>query len=333
VTCLTALRLVCTAHKKVELQSFRLNDPDPDEVQIKMVSTVISPGTERANILNLGGLNAPYPRMLGYSYAGKVMKTGTCVKKLRIGDLVCGASLGHQSAGNAKEKDVICVPDGISAEHAAFTTIGVIALQSVRKAVIEIGERVAVQGLGLIGQFALQLARLNGANPTIGLDRVDSRLALASQCGADIVINNQEIEWENHLRDITDGSGPQVVFESTGYPDAVNESFRIARHRARVVLLGSARGKSVIDVYENIHAKNLTIIGARSPSGNPLIESYPHHWCWSDDATCFLELTKTGRIQIDPLISDREGIDHITSLYQRIISWDSDMMGAVLKWQ
>src|SRR4029079_7332561 len=93
---------------------------------------------------------------------------------------------------------------GPDARIGIFSHIGAIALNVVLDADIHIGETVAVFGLGVPGQIAAQLARLNGAR-VIGVDGIAARRDLASELGADIVLDAGEGAVAERIRDLTDG--------------------------------------------------------------------------------------------------------------------------------
>src|SRR6185312_12056824 len=96
---------------------------------------------------------------LGYSAAGRVVAVGEGCEGFSVGDVVACAGAGF--ANHAELMWVpanLCakLPDGVAAEEAAFATIGAIALQGVRQAEAQLGETVAVIGLGLLGQLTVQ---------------------------------------------------------------------------------------------------------------------------------------------------------------------------------
>ncbi|MGZ5388367.1 MAG: bi-domain-containing oxidoreductase, partial [Solirubrobacterales bacterium] len=98
---------------------------------------------------------------LGYSAAGMVIEAGPGVRGLSPGDRVAIAGGG---VANHAEVDIVpsllcaAVPREVSAEQAAFATLGAIALQGIRVASPTLGEIGAVIGLGLIGQLAVRVA-------------------------------------------------------------------------------------------------------------------------------------------------------------------------------
>ena len=129
-------------------------------------------------------LDAPQP--LGYSCAGVVLEVGAGVARLRPGDRVACAGAGYASHAElvaVPENLVVAVPDAVPLEKAAFATLGAIALQGLRIGGPDLGEVVAVVGLGLIGQLAVQLLRANGCR-VAGLDLDATRAKQALDQGA-----------------------------------------------------------------------------------------------------------------------------------------------------
>jgi L-iditol 2-dehydrogenase len=234
--------------------------------------------------------------------------------------------------GNIDEQWAIRIPERVSFEEAAFVSVGVIAIQGVRKLRIELGESALNLGLGLIGQLALQFASINGAMPAIGVDLVESRLQMAKACGADLAINSSNERWQDQLHAITDGKGADVVIESTGFPNAIVTAFEAVKKYGRVVLLGSTRGDSTVNFYKYVHKKAITVIGAHAQS-NPIYESRPGFWTWQEDAACFMRLLENHRIRLQPLISHRVEWQAAEQVYDQILSWNDDMVGNVMNWQ
>jgi L-iditol 2-dehydrogenase len=324
--------LVCTQPGQLELQRYQVADPKDHEIQVEVQATVISPGTERAFILNLKNTTDQYPAYPGYSGSGIVKKIGKKVTRFKIGDKVAGHGIKHGTSGNIKENMVVKIVEGVSFEEAAFLSLGVIAMQGVRKARIEMGDKVMVLGMGLIGQLAIQLARINGSLPAIGADLAENRLQLAKECGADALIHSSEDDWKEQLLKETDGKGPSVVIESTGFPEAISTALEAVGRFGRVVLLGSTRGDGTVDFYRDVHKKGVTVIGAHIHA-NAQLESRPGFWTWQDDADCFMKLLQNNRIALKPLITERFRWEQITDAYERILKWNKETMGTVIQWQ
>ena len=125
------------------------------------------------------------PSPLGYSSAGVVVAAGTRVTSLRPGDRVACAGGGH--AVHAELNYVpgnLCtsLAEQVSFDAGAFVTVGSIALHGVRQADVRIGERVAVIGLGLIGQLTCRILRACGCE-VVGVDLVPDLVDRARRSG------------------------------------------------------------------------------------------------------------------------------------------------------
>ena len=126
------------------------------------------------------------PSPLGYSAAGIVLAAGERVSDLVPGDRVACAGAGYASHAEidyVPANLAVPVPDGVELEHAAFATVGSIALHGVRQADVRVGERVAVIGLGLVGQLAGQILRASGCR-VVGVDLDAEHVRRAAATGA-----------------------------------------------------------------------------------------------------------------------------------------------------
>src|SRR3954466_9273776 len=127
------------------------------------------------------------PTTLGYSCAGIVAAVGSQVEAFRVGDRVAciGEGIATHAEYNAVPRNLMVhVPPTVSLEAASSCAVGAIALQSIRQAQLELGETVAVIGLGLLGQFLVQLCRANGCR-VVGVDLDAGKCSLAVQNGAE----------------------------------------------------------------------------------------------------------------------------------------------------
>src|SRR5262249_28002878 len=231
------------------------------EVLVETEISLISPGTERAFLLGLPNAQARFPYYPGYSSVGRIAATSPGVEQLTPGDRVAS---GYSHASHAVVRAARCwrVPDGLAPEEAVYFSLGAIALQGVRRARVELGEPVGVLGLGLVGNLALQLARLDGAMPALGLEPDAGRCALALECGADACLDPASPEAASSIQAATHERGLAVVIEATGIPEAVNQALDLTATHGRVVLLASTRGTTETNFYRDVHRKGLTLYGA-----------------------------------------------------------------------
>jgi len=320
--------LVAPSPGQVELRRSTVPDPTLNEIQIDFHVSIISAGSERAHIKNLPNTFVTFPMEPGYCASGVVTKVGDGVSGFAANDRVCCYSNGHRSMGNIDTKWVVPIPDGVTFEEAAFMPLGQTSLQGIRKVRIELGESSLVLGMGLVGQLAAQLIKLDGAVPVIGVDRVPDRLQSALECGIDEVIEARDEDWISTL-----AGKPQVVIESTGSPEAVSDAFKIVSPFGRVSLLGCPRGESLVDFYSDVHLKGVTVVGAHAIKPVPEYESRPGFWTWMHDAVCFMELLRRGRVILGPLVTERVSCREIEDVFRELLEGKLDKLGIVIDWK
>lgn len=334
-----ALRLVAFAPLSMELESCELPDtPPPGTLLVEARTSAISAGTEIANFRGI----TPYhsaeqpdwrdrPYYPGYSLAGVVRAVGDGVSGFAPGDRVCGWG-PHGSAAVVDAARFAQIPDGVSFDHAAMTTLTVIVMNAVRLARIELGERVGVVGAGLIGQLALQLSRLCGARPTVSIDPIAKRRELAQRCGATIGLDPSADDADEQLTRMTGGAELDVVFEATGSPAAFNPALRRVAFGGRLILLGSTRGLvDGFDPYSDVHRKGITVIGAHV-SSHPGQATHFNRWTTANNQRLALDLMADGSLQLGPLISHRVAGDEGAAMFERLAESRESFFGVLLQW-
>jgi len=326
-------RVVWPSRAKVEIEEFEFPALGDNEILVATECSLISPGTERAFLLGLPNAQGRYPSYPGYSNIGVVIDNGRDVDGYKIGDRVV-SSKGHTSHFVATPDNLLKVTEAtLSSEEGVFFNLCTIAMQGVRKAKIELGEPVLVLGGGLIGLFAMQIAKLSGGLPVITADLSDNRLQLATQVGADYTLNPEAEDLNDQLDSITGGKGLAVVIEATGHPPVVNTALQLADWHGRVVLLASTRGETErVNFYRDVHGKGLTVLGAHN-SVRPRHESSPNFWTLRDDWELSLQLIAHHRVVIAPLITHRLAGTQAAEAYQLLMEWDQNLLGVVLNWE
>lgn len=323
-------RVVVTAPGQVELQWMDPPQPGEGQVLLRALSTLISPGTERAFFLNLENTDPDFPFFPGYSFVGEVIAVGDDAAALKPGDrVVCRAA--HQSHVLVEARDCLKTPAQVADDEAAFFALLAIAMQAVRKARIELGESVAVLGAGIVGILAMRLAQLSGGVPVVGIDLERRRLDLAQRVAADEVLVS-DASLQDRLRELLGADGADVVIELTGAPNAVVTAFQLAAARGRVVLAGSTRGLSgEVNFYRDVHKKGLLVIGAHE-TAQPLQDNSPGYWTPLREYALCLGLMARGRVQIAPLITHRYNWREFQTAYAQLANWDRSALGMIIEW-
>src|SRR5665811_211835 len=94
----------------------------------------------------------------------------------------------HAEIVTVPQNLVAKVPDNVTTEEAAFTTLGAIALQGIRQSDPKLGEKICVIGLGLLGQITCQILKANGC-AVFGIDLNEALVKLATETGTDKALN------------------------------------------------------------------------------------------------------------------------------------------------
>lgn len=196
-------------------------------------------------------LDTPIP--LGYSLAGRVVEVGSELSGINIGDRVaCGGAgyANHAEINYVPKNLMVKIPDGVDDIDASFVTVGAISLQGVRQTAPLLGEKIAVMGLGLLGQLTVQLLKANGCK-VIGSDIDPDKMALAKKLGCDEVCHAEELI--SKANEFTNGYGADAVIiaASTSSNQPITDAAEISRMRGRVVLVGMVG----MDVPRNTYYK------------------------------------------------------------------------------
>ncbi len=328
--------VVFTGARQVAMEERELPNPGPEEVLIRTHCSLISTGTE---LSAFGGNLRPgsrwaqyvrYPWRPGYSNVGTVVALGEGVTGLEVGRRVVSHG-GHASLVVQKQTLVQPVPDGVSDEDATFCTLGVICLNGVRLARLQLGESVVVCGAGLVGVLTADLARKSGAWPVISIDLAPARLEFARAHGASYVLGMGADRAEPDVRRITKGRMADVVFEVTGDPAVIAPLTRMARRLGRVILLGSPRGLTEIDFHDEVHTNGLHIIGAHNSTHTPVETPY-NVWTMQRDRELFLDLLAAGEVYVGGLITHRFSGEEGPAAFQQLWADRTRLMGVVLDW-
>ena len=327
--------IVFTAPKTAEVLMQETKPVTEDLVAVRMEYTVVSGGTERANIMampNAGG--GKFPKQLGYCGVGHVIKVGPDVKDLAIGQRVLVYHGKHTEVNVVPRIKVTPVTqENLDSVEAAFVIIAAMGLGGARRLKLELGESAMVMGLGLLGMFAVQFCRLSGAYPVIAADLNPARRELALQLGADYAFDPSAPDFVEQVKQVTGGKGVRATVEVTGVSAAMQQALACASYMGRIALLGCTRvSDCAVDYYQQVHRPGVKLIGAHNFI-RPKQESYPHHWTHQDDCTAILDLIAAGRIQVAPMVSRVVSPENAQEIYAQLCEDPQFPMGTVFDWK
>jgi len=316
----------------------------PDQVR-KVLDSVTQQGAVTTYKKVMNRLDSYTP--LGYSLSGVVVEVGRGAEEFRVGQLVAAA--GNEHALHAEYNWVpvnLCVPvpDGVSPEHAAFSTVGAIAMQGVRRAEVQLGETACVIGLGLVGQLVVRLLVAAGVR-VVGLDVLQDRCRLAEKAGAVICAAPTDegmADVQQALAGLTDGRGADhVLLAAGGSSNGPTEAAaKLARDRARVVDIGKTRLDLPWNAY---YDKELDVRFSRSYGPGRYDDRYELdgidypagyvRWTERRNLACFLDLIARSDIEVDSLVSGVFPMEEATSVYNDLSSGSLPAVGVLLQYQ
>jgi putative PIG3 family NAD(P)H quinone oxidoreductase len=271
--------------------------PDPEPAAGEVVVDVAACAVNRADLLQRQGQYAPPPGasdILGMECSGTISALGEDVAGWSVGDEVCAllAGGGYAERVAVPVGQLMAVPSRVSlVEAAALPEVTCTVWSMVfgpETGRLQPGERILIHGGSSgIGTMAIQLARQRGAQifTTAG---TAAKLQACRELGADVVINYRDEEFEDRVRDETDGAGVDVVLDNMGakYLAPNVESLAIG---GRLIVLGMQGGRkgeldlgALLTKRATVHAAGLrgrpaaqkaAIVAETQAAVWPLIES------------------------------------------------------------
>lgn len=266
------------------------------------------------------------PLALGYSSAGTIVELGAGMPGFKVGQRVACAGGGyavHAEYAVVPRNLLAPFPASLDFESAAFATLGAIGMHGFRLAQPQVGESVAVIGLGLLGLLTMQIAAAAGCR-VFGIDVDASRVRLAASLGLTAVPRSRAAQAAPPF---TRGRGFDVVLicADTASADPVELAAEIARDRARVVAIGAVGQTLPRRTY---YEKELSFINSRSygpgrydPSYEQQGNDYPiGHVRWTEgrNLEAVVGLMVGGVLKAKPLITHRFPIGQAPRAYNLI---------------
>lgn len=359
---------------RIEVRDVPPPDLNPNGVLVQVHASLLSAGTERAKVdtarkslLNkararpdqarqviekarrdglrdtVGAVRTrlDQPSPLGYSAAGEAIAVGAAVRGISPGDRV---ACGGESAGHA---EIICVPgnlcvrmpNGVEWAHGAFTAVGSIALHGVRQADARLGERVAVIGLGLVGQLCARLLRAGGCT-VVGVDLLPDSVERAQGTGAvDHGFRRDELAGERLPAAAADCDAV-IIAAATAADDPVELAAELCRDRGRVVVVGAVGMTLPRAPY---YEREIDLRLSRSYGPGRYDREYEARgldypigyvrWTGRRNMGAFLDLVGAGAIDIEPLITRRLPVGEAPAAYERLLERSGSPLGIVLEYE
>ena len=318
-------KLVSTAPDIVEVVDVEVPELQEDEVLIRGVSSLLSPGSELKRVRRSSaspGKTWPNPD-LGYAMAGIIERVGDQVDNLIVGDrVVCMRNHQQYVVAKASMADglpAIPLPDDIDWDAAPFVVWGRSCINWMRRADVQLHETVAVVGCGLVGLLMTMWSRLVDPKLLIAVDLSERRLELAEKSGADKIINAADCDAVQAAHELT-GGGTNVTMHCVGggAVKSFEDSQRMTRAGGRIVLLGH-------------HTESCTLLPFQL-TGKDLLGASVGYDYDTQLLLDGLERVRKGKLPVKEIITHKIPFTEAPAIYEMLINNPEDSGAILLDW-
>ena len=283
------------------------------------------------------------PTSLGYSAAGIVEAVGSEVSDLKVGDrvAVAGAGYANHAEINCIPRNLIAlIPEGVTFEEAAYTTVASIAMQGVRLGRPELGELVVVSGLGLIGLIVVQLLKANGCK-VLGIDFSRSKIEQGLRLGMDEGVVLPDEDPHQAVDRFTKGRGADLtmIAAATTSNDPIELAGQITRRKGNVIVIGAVGLNVPREIY---YRKEIGIQISMSYGPGRYDSSYEEdgldypydyvRWTEQRNMEAVLDLMARKRLDVHSLTTHRFPFAKALSAYEIISKGTEPFVGLVLEY-
>lgn len=336
-------KVVFTEDSKVEFQEELFEDgiEAPFEIIVKNKYSMVSAGTELAC---LSGNESwfPLPGTPGYLSVGEVLEKGDGVSDLEIGDVVYvfgpHASVFKVDTSCRWGGMHLIVPEGLRHDIAPFARMASIAITALRMSDIELGDDVAVAGLGTIGNFAAQQAQLQGAN-VVCFDISEKRIELAVKCGLSNAFNSSGKDIVEEIRSRTNGRGVSTLIDATGSSALIESMMSAVALYGEVILVGSPRAPyqtNLTKILQDVHLNtgpnsSVTMKGALEYRFPTFEQEFVKHSITRNTRIIF-DMMMKGQLKVEPFYSHCVSPDNAPEIYKGLQEQKDKYIGVVFDW-
>jgi predicted dehydrogenase/threonine dehydrogenase-like Zn-dependent dehydrogenase len=326
--------------KNADLSYLQMAKKKPEQVK-EVLNTLAQLGPVATYRKVMNKLDSLSP--LGYSLVGEVIEVGKGADAFKCGDVVAcgGAGYANHSEINFVPKNLCAiVPQGVDLKEASLTTIASIAMQGFRQTQSQIGENIAVIGLGLLGQILVQIINANGCR-AFGFDISQGKCNLAIENGAFFAEIVSKTNFEEEIGSLTNGFGCDSVIITTGTSsnDPILLAGKIARDKAKIVDIGITKMDLPWDLY---YHKELDFRFSRSYGPGRYDSVYEENgidypigfvrWTEQRNMLSILQLLKDRKINFSKLITHEFNFSESEKVFLDIKEAKEEYLGVVLKY-
>jgi len=275
-----------------------------------------------------------YPVRIGHEWSGIVEEVGSEVNNFKPGDrvvgddsVVCGecrncmeGNYGICESGRGvgtincwdgafaeymlmPARQMYKLPDSIPLDEAALIEPAAIAYNGLKQSNIRPGTKILIIGTGPIGLAAVGLAKSMGATGVYVSGRKDVKLQIGKIMGADVLVNSTKVDLKGVIAQCTGGKGVDVVLETSGNIDTIQQAMDVVRPGGIVTLIGFYEKALNSFNIDKVTINSITIKGV-----NGTANAFPP----------VIDLMEAGRLTLKPLVTDTYAFEHVMSALKAV---------------
>ena len=319
-----------TGVRQAELRPAQVRDPQPHEVVVRSVASLISAGTEL--LIYRGETTAdeflpptsegtfPFPVKYGYQCVGRVVEAGS-ESGYAVGERVF-ARHPHQDMFTIEANSTLItrLPDELDDEAATFINLTRVALTAVLDAPVRVGETAVIFGQGIVGMMCARLARLTAARVVV-VDRIPARRNLALQYGADLAVAPEDVR--SAVDEVSRGRGADIAMEASGAPAALQSAIEVTGADGQILVVSYFGARPVqLRLAPEFHFRRQHIIS--SQAGIQL------RWDWARRTGATLELLT--KMSVAEMVSARIPFSDAPRGYALVDEHPEQALGVLLEY-
>lgn len=284
-----------------------------------------------------------YPRIPGHEFSAQIVEIPANDRGLKAGDIItcnpyfnCGEcyackrgivnachdnqTMGVQRDGSFQEYITMPIEriidgKGLTAPELALIEPFSISAHALSRATVKEGDNLLIMGAGPIGLFALIKAKAMGARVAIA-DLLESRLNLAKEYGADLVINNKTDDMAALCDEFTNGGGFDVCVEACGAPVTFLSCIERAAHGANIILIGNGKRETTF-VHSIILKKELNIFGSRNS--------------FTRDFEELINLVASGKVDVKKMVGGVYEAENVAEAFDALANNDGSLAKLLIR--
>ena len=273
-----------------------------------------------------------YPLPQAGEVLAEVVEAPPDAEGVRVGDLL---------ASYAAYREVQLIPPDawtrvaphVSPEAAISQAFAGTTLHAMRRARLELGDDVLVIGAGPMGALLPAWARLNGAGRIVVADLYPRRLEIARRLGATHVVNPRETDLQAAVQEITEGAGPDVVFDAGNTAATFPLALELARPQGRVVVLSwHTQPTTIEDLTRDFYHKELEIIATRATGPAPAYRSPYLRWTGRESQRLIARWMAEGRFDPSPVVTGRRPLQELVQTMEDLQARPGEHLKTLIEW-